>query len=75
MTKIYRLTIDDEQIYDIYYSENHAMDNAMLVSMDTGRTVVVWGVDVGDLIDFDEIDLESIDLNELNWEEHWTAWV
>ena len=75
MTKIYRLTIDDEQIYDIYCSENHAIDGAMLVSMDTDRTVVVWEADVGDLIDLDEIDLESIDLDELNWEEHWAAWV
>lgn len=75
MANIYKLTIDDEQIYDIYYSENHAMDNAMLVSMDTGQTVVVWEADVGDLIDLDEVDLESIDLDELAWEKHWTAWV
>ena len=62
MTKIYRLTIDDEQIYDIYYSENLAIDNAMLVSMDTKKTVVVWEAD----------EYEGV---PLDWEVHWTAWV
>ena len=70
MTKIYRLTIDDEQIYDIYYSENLAIDNAMLVSMDKEETVVVWEAEIPD-----NAPIEKIDFDDLDWEKHWTAWV
>lgn len=70
MTKIYRLTIDDEQIYDIHYSENHAIDHSMLVSMDKEETVVVWEAEIPD-----DAPIEKIDWDDLDWEKHWTAWV
>ena len=61
MATIYKLTADDEQIGDIYYNENDAVDNAIQIVIDPKnpirRSVGVWVAE----------EIEDVPLDALDW--------
>ena len=57
MTKIYQLMIGRNQINDLYYDRDDAIDNAKQLVRDKGMPVTVWVAE----------DIEGVPVDELDW--------
>ena len=57
MTKLYQLMIEKNQINDLYYDRDDAIDNAKQLFRDKGRPVTVWVAE----------DIEGVPVDELDW--------
>ena len=57
MTKIYQLMIGRNQINDLYYDRDDAVENAKQLVRDKGRPVTVWAAE----------DIEGVSVDELDW--------
>ena len=57
MTKIYQLMIGRNQINDLYYDRDDAIENAKQHVRDTGMPVSVWVAE----------DIEGVPVDELDW--------
>jgi len=53
---IYQLMIDDNQIGDVYYNENDAVDNAMQIAIDSKESVAVWEAEEIDGVPYDVLE-------------------
>ena len=57
MTKIYQLMIGRNQINDLYYDRDDAIENAKQLNLDTGMTISVWVAE----------DIEGVSVDVLDW--------
>lgn len=53
---IYQLMIDDNQIGDVYYNENDAVDNAMQIAIDSKEIVTVREAEEIDGVPYDVLE-------------------
>lgn len=57
MEKIYQLMIEGDQICDLYYNENDAIENAKQIAIDTGMPVSIWEAE----------EIEGVPVDTLDW--------
>ena len=57
MTKIYQLMIGKNQINDLYYDRDDAVENAMQLTLDTGMPVSIWEAE----------EIEGVSVDVLDW--------